>query len=245
MSGPPDWNDRVKSAVQKVSAPPHLEVQIRQQLSGPSRARWWSPWLIPAGLAAATFAMFLIPYQAGHFRLTPASRESYIQTVSYRVGSIMRSALGDHINCAVFRKYPDHTPSPAELEHDLGPEYEGLLPIVQERVPTGYTLMMAHKCAYHSRKFVHLTWKDDSHLLSLMITRKEPGEQFHPAPGMPPLEDSGIPIYRSGIQRFQIAAFDSGDFLVYFISDLPEQQNSSVMLAMAPDIRNFLESHTW
>lgn len=241
MNHSPDLKDRVQNAVRGISTPQQLEVRIRKQISAPPRFRLWASWLIPVALAAVAAVLFLVPYQTGHFRLTHASRESYIASVSYRVATMMRVALGDHINCAVFRKFPSHPPAPAELVHDLGPEYQGLLQIVRDRVPAEYTLMMAHHCSYHDRQFVHLTWKNDPHLLSLMITRRNPGEQFDPAPALPPLQDSGIPIYRAGVQRFQITAFESGDFLVYFISDLPEHDNSAVMLALAPDIRNFLE----
>jgi hypothetical protein len=57
---------------------------------------------------------------------------------------------------------------------------------------------------------------------------------------LPELVHSGIPIYKSGVQRFQMAAFESRDYLVYFISDLPAQQNTEIMTAMAPAVRSFL-----
>lgn len=245
MSGKTDRNDRLKNAVRRVSAPQDLEARIAERLRATAPERSWAVWLIALAAAAVAAVLFVIPYQAGYFRFTPAARESYIASVSNRVVTMMRIGLQDHIHCAVFRKYPDHPPEPAEMVRELEPEFQGLLPIVHERVPAGYTLMMAHHCSYHGRKFVHLTWKDDSHLLSLLITRRSPAEQFDLAPAVPPLQDSGIPIYRSGVQRFQIAAFESGDYLVYFISNLPESQNSAMMLALAPDVRNFLEPRAW
>jgi hypothetical protein len=47
-----------------------------------------------------------IAYQLGHLSLTVSSQESYIATVSNRVTTLMQVGLGDHLHCAVFRKYP-------------------------------------------------------------------------------------------------------------------------------------------
>jgi hypothetical protein len=74
----------------------------------------------------------------------------------------------------------------------------------------------------------------------VVITRKDWGESFTKADLLPALAQSGIPIYRAGVQSFQIAAFETSEHLVYFISDLPQQKNMDIMLALAPDVREFL-----
>jgi hypothetical protein len=73
-----------------------------------------------------------------------------------------------------------------------------------------------------------------------VITRKANGESFGLAGMLPVLNESGIPMYQAGVQRFQIAAFETGDYLVYFISDLGKQQNTNQMLALAPRVKEFL-----
>jgi hypothetical protein len=50
----------------------------------------------------------------------------------------------------------------------LGPDYHSLLSVVKEGVPADLQIVMAHQCSYHGRKFVHLSLKNDSHLLSLV-----------------------------------------------------------------------------
>jgi hypothetical protein len=42
------------------------------------------------------------------------------------------------------------------------------------------------------------------------------------------------------VQRFNIAAFETRDSLVYVISDLSAEKNSRLMLAMAPALKKFL-----
>lgn len=54
------------------------------------------------------------------------------------------------------------------------------------------------------------------------------------------LSQAGIPFYRSGVQRFEIASFETRDHLVYLVSDLPQQENMRMMLAVAPGVRSVL-----
>jgi hypothetical protein len=122
----------------------------------------------------------------------------------------------------------------------IAPQYRDLVSIVQSRVPPEYRLFAAHECGYHGRKFVHLTFHGDSRVLSVVIARKDGWESFTKADLLPALAQSGIPIYRAGVQSFQIAAFETSGHLVYFISDLPQQKNMDIMLALAPDVQEFL-----
>jgi hypothetical protein len=53
------------------------------------------------------------------------------------------------------------------------------------------------------------------------------------------LSESGIPMYQVGVHRFDISAFETSDYLVYFISDLDKQHNTQLMLALAPQVQGF------
>ena len=99
---------------------------------------------------------------------------------------------------------------------------------------------MAHQCRYHGRQFVHLAVRNDSKLLSVVISLKRDGEGFTKENLPPVLVDSGIPLYRSSVQRFEIAGFESRNHLVYVISDLPNQKNMEIMTALAPAVSALL-----
>jgi hypothetical protein len=236
-----EFNQRLKVAVHSVNVPPHLEARIRSRIRADAPSRSWEFWPMPAGAAAAIAVGVLVVYQLGYLRLTATSQESYNVSVSARVATLMRVGLGDHIHCSVFRKYPKNAPPIEKLEGNLGPEYRGLIPIVKQNVPEDYRLMIGHQCRYHGRRFVHLSFKNDSHLLSLVIAKKGEGESFEAQGLLPALVQSGIPVYQSGVQRFAIDAFETHGFLVYFISDLPREQNAAMMIAMAPSVRQLLE----
>ena len=101
-------------------------------------------------------------------------------------------------------------------------------------------MTLAHQCTYKGREYIHLSLKDESNMLSLVMTRKVNGESFRAENLLPALNESGIPMYQAGVQRFQISAFETSDYLVYFISDLGKQQNTDLMLALAPPVKGFL-----
>jgi hypothetical protein len=168
------------------------------------------------------------------------AQKTYIERVSASVAAVLKLGLGDHIHCAVFRKYPQNPPPVAELEHDLGPEYQGLLPAVRTALPEGYRIVMAHQCSYAGRNFIHLTMERDGHLLSLVIARKQDGETLE---GLSAEAKAGtVEIFQSPADRYRVAGFEAGKFFVYVVSDLKSGANLQVASRLAPGVREFLRS---
>ncbi len=235
--------ERVKSAVRSVEPPPFLETKIRASIresAARQRGPAWIRALAGAGVTLAAAAALLVAYQLGHLRWTTASQDSYIAAIANRVPTLMRVGLKDHVHCAYYRKYPKNPPQMEQFVADMGPQYQGLIPIVREKVPSEFRLEQAHQCSYKKRKYVHMVLKSGSRLMSLVLAKKGDGESFRTEDLRPALAESGIPMYRSGVQHFQIGAFETRDYLVYVISDLSEQQNSEMMLALAPAVKAFL-----
>jgi len=231
---------QLKPAVQSVPTPPYLEAKVRASLREPQPARrWWAPAAAAAAVTVLSVGA-ITGYHFGHFRLTPGSQESYIASVSGDIGTLMRVGLGDHVHCAVFRKYPQNPPSPEEMASAIGPDFAGVIPLVREHAPGDLRLVLAHRCTYHDRHFVHLILKNDSRLLSVIFTRKSEGPPVTAGDLAPAWTEGGLPTYQSSVQRFQIASFQSRDYLVYIISDTPAQQNLATMQAMAPSLSAYL-----
>jgi hypothetical protein len=193
----------------------------------------------------------LTAYHFGHFRLTNGSQDAYTALVSTRVGALMSIGLKDHIHCSVFRKYPRKLPATEELLHPMpeegvkaiSPQYARLIPIVRSLMPETYRMTLAHQCTYKGREFIHLSLMDKSNMLSLGITRKVNRESFRAEDMLLALGESGIPMYQVGVQRFEISAFETSDYLVYFISDLDKRRATELMLALAPQVLGFLATH--
>lgn len=236
---------RLKSAVDNGStATPYLTTKVLASVRAAERAPRWISWqrqlVATAAILVVSLGIGSIAYQLGHLRFTTEAQESYIAKISSHVSSIMRVGLGDHVHCAVFRRFPKNPPPLEHLGQNLAPEFKGLVNVVKPHVPKGFRIVLAHQCRYNSRPFIHLTMKSDTKLISLVITRKKNGEKFDGREVVSALSGSGLPMYASSVQRFQIAGFETRDHLAYLVSDMPGKANSNLMLALGPAVQSYL-----
>ena len=201
-----DVRRRLRDAVREVPVPAGLEGRIRDRLRQPKQPQ---PKKIFLMAIAAVLALCF-----GFFRLGDPS------------SALLRMAFDDHVHCAVIHNPKPRVPGePNQLPERL----TGLASLVQQRVPSEFSLMLAHECQDQGRSFVHLTFGDDRHLLSVLITRREGGESL------------GIGTRQATRDQFQLAAFETGEFLVYTVSDLPARANADILAAFAPSLRAFLD----
>ena len=235
---------RLQAAVKNQAVPPELKVRIREQIRNRRPGTWfsmgWSRWAVASAASLLVCAGLWVNYSRERMPdlLDRPRQSAYIQRVSASLAAVLKVGLGDHIHCAVFRKYPQNPPPVEKMEAELGPSYKGLLPVVRASVPEGYRVIMAHQCTYAGRKYIHLTLEKGGDLLSLVVARKNPGESWSglTAAAAP----SGIPIYQSAAGRYQVAGFEAGNFLAYIVSDLKGKANLQIASNLAPGVREFL-----
>ncbi len=170
-----------------------------------------------------------------------ATQEAFIDSLYAQVNAIIKVGLGDHVHCTVFRDLEETPPSFEQMAENMGPDYIGLAPLIEEKAPRGFRIIQAHQCDYRGRKFVHVALAGDAKLVSLVVTRKSPGESFSNGDMIPVLEEAGVPIYRAGVDAFEIAGFESDDHLVFVASDLSEGNNLQLAVNLAPAVRELLE----
>jgi anti-sigma factor (TIGR02949 family) len=238
-----ELRNRLRSAVRATSpASDDLRALIAERIKvtpAPRTAPSYAKWMMAAAASVALTTTSVIAYQLGHLRLTVASQDAYIAKISERVGSVMAIGLKDHVHCTVFRKKME-PPSPEKIQADMGPQFAGLAQVVRDNIPADQTLAMAHRCGYRGRKFVHIALTDGTHRSSLVIAFRQPGENFSTSGLVPALRDGGLPMYRSAVQRFEIDGFQTGSYLVYFISDMPRGATDRVVARLAQPVRNYL-----
>lgn len=235
---------RVKAAVKSQPVPPDLQVRIRKEIHDRSLDSWfaagWSRWALAITASLVLSAGVWVNYSRERMPdLSDRLGQSvYIQRVSSSLAAVLKVGLGDHLHCAVFRKYPQNPPPLEKMEADLGPSYRGLLPVVRTAIPDGYRVVMAHQCGYSGRKFIHLTFKKEGDILSLVVARKNSGESLG---GLSvEAEHSGIPLFQSAAGRYEVAGFEAGNFLAYVVSDLSGKTNLQIAAKLARGVREFL-----
>jgi len=240
---------RLKAAVNAQSVPPELQARIREKIRAGHSSSWstagwfaagWPRWPVAMAASLVICAGVWLNYPPEKMpAITDRPGQSaYIQRVSATLAAVLKVGLGDHIHCSIFRKYPKDPPSVEKMEADLGVSYKGLLPVVRAAVPDGYRVIMAHHCSYAGRSFIHLTFEKNGELLSLVVGRRKEGES--PAGLALALETSGVPVYQSAADRYQVAGFEAGDFLAYVVSDLKRKANLQIASTLAPAVREFL-----
>jgi len=234
----------VQVAARREEVPPGLEQKIRREIRERSPVRLW-PFDFSLRWMSAVAALLLISTAIwiglrSRRELSSKEQDAYIGRISSGLSNILQVGLRDHVHCAVFRKYPKNPPAFAEMAHALGPQYAGLVPLVKTKVPDEYRVILAHRCHVQGRSYVHLVLRSPSSLLSLIITKKNPGESIPAAQLTPVLEAAGVPVYRAAASQFQVAAFETPAYLAFVISDLPEERNLQLAAAIAPSVQGFL-----
>lgn len=234
--------ESLKGAVQRSPVPPFLETRIRASLAGKKserRSLWiWAPAVgLAAALAIAALTGWVSSRHAQPWETTRAEQDTFIQALYGEVAEIMRVGLGDHLHCAYFRKFPDDAPTAEQLVEKIGLQYAPLLAAVRAQAPAGHQVLLAHQCVFQDRSFIHIALEDHGKLVSLVITRKQPGESF----GEGSLEGaSGAKLHQAKAEQFAIAGFEAGKYLAFVISDHGERENLQLATSFASPVQQVL-----
>ena len=228
--------DRVRGVVRNAEVPEGLEPIIRRSLQGPPRSMPARHWM---ALAAAVVLMvggaFWYRTARAPLAVDQIPEQAMIRDTGAETVPIIQVGLNDHIHCAVYRKYPDSPPALAEMLRDLGPTYADLLPAAAQHAPNGMRVEMAHICKYGEREYVHVIFRGQGRVASLVITARDGTEDLSTAlPGVHALSQS---LYSTDAKPFRVAAFQTPRHLVYLISDGNEAANEATLQSMTPAVR--------
>jgi hypothetical protein len=154
--------------------------------------------------------------------------------------ALMGEAAGDHTNCAI--KFINHQGQlgPARMSESAkryDPAYADL-DKVAEAGAAGMELRSAHVCGFAGRRFAHLVYGREEHIVSLLVTERD---QRAMRRGVVP-EDDGL---RAGLQqalrdRYTVSAYQTAKRVVLVVSDLPEQQNKELAERIASPVCDHL-----
>jgi hypothetical protein len=238
LEGRSRLKQHLQRAVRKDEAPAALHLKIQRQLqeqSSKPRVRWMS-W----GLAAAA-AIVLAVSVWGVFTaiksgkpLTPAPQAQLDANAQ-----VLTVGLGNHLHCAIDRDFANKHFSDEEMSAKLG-DYSGLVSLVKAKIPTGFEVVVGHRCKFNGREFVHLILKKQEQVVSLTLTKKN-GEAFTSAAFGEVLQASGIDLHTARLQGYEVTGFSTRDYLAFVVSNLAAQANLEMAQTLAPVMRDFVK----
>lgn len=214
------------------------------------RASWLSHWQLPQwGLAAAAaLALFFVGYRFAQRNAPTAptvatvnATRTHDAAAEARDWQVLRVGLHDHVHCAVERDYSAGPVPLAQMTASLGPDFSELLPVVQQQVPQGFAVLLAHHCQFEERRFIHFILSDQRTLLSLILTRKEKAEAaFDPRHVGAILDAAGVAVHHAQEQSYTVAGFESPAYLGFLVSNLSQPAHLQLAAQLAPAVQAWL-----
>lgn len=228
---------QLKRAVMQEYAPAALRERIASDLR---RGRGFSFNRVSLALAAA--AAVLVIAAVTFFTWGPHKKQLSLQAqvaTGDVAGQILKIGFDDHVFCAIDHKLADKQFAAEQMSERLGPDYAGLVALVREKIPQDYTVVVGHRCHYLGREFVHLIMRNQSDIVSLVITRKN-AESFPANAAAAIAQAAGGPIYQSAWANQHVAGFETRDHLVFVVSTEPSDTNLQIAASLAPSVRDLL-----
>jgi hypothetical protein len=234
---------RIRAATRDVEIPFALGDRIRFAIAKEIRSssHGWTGML--SAVAATVFAVVggVYYYPVYYPMLFPQAPppvspgEAYVRQVATLVPPIMQVGVSQHVHCGVLRQYPEKPPSLLELAHAPGAN-AGLINAVESHLPDQCRVVMAHKCDYKGRSYIHVIARGGGNLLSLLITKRLEGDEFDKDLQAVQIE-LDTPIYSAEVQNYAIHAFDASGNLVYLVSDFDASENLRMLQGMTDEVR--------
>jgi hypothetical protein len=226
----------LRNAVLLDEPPAGLRHRIQRDIRKSGAPVQWAHWALVAAAAAVLFVAAL-----GVVRFVN-SRESGLQVdqaTAEQAASVLMVGLNDHIFCAIDHNIASRRFTPEEMSQKMGPEFAGLVNLVEDKAPGEYEVVVGHRCRFSGREFVHLILRNPKTIISLVITRKN-GESFVANRLSSVAQASGVPLYDNRMQNFEVTGFETKDYLAFVVSNLAKEENLQIASSLAPSVRVFL-----
>jgi len=171
--------------------------------------------------------------------------EQWIRVLRGRriVASVLALGVSDHLQCAIKgHNYPNIANPPEQLRQKLGPQYAGLLEVVQQKLP-GFEVLEAHICSVQGspRKYVHFIARGRGTILSVILTRSE-GEHLPNGIGFRSGASGSVNLYEAHLEGMNVAGFESKGYFGFVVSDLSQDTMVQIASELAPPLKAALDA---
>jgi len=236
-----DSRTRVREALRRAAVkrlpPGNFKEAVHQRLR---KAQPGIIWQVPTTWAAAIAALALVVIGGA------LARQSFkLQRGKQMVASVLALGVADHLQCSIKgHNYPEIANPPDQLRQKLGPEYAGLLHVVEAKL-SGFQVLEAHICsvAESPRKYVHFIARGRGTILSVILTKRE-GESLPAQRVLVTKDSSGSDLYNAELEGTSVASFETNEYFGFVVSNLAQNEILQLASAIAPPLRNALDRNT-
>jgi hypothetical protein len=151
--------------------------------------------------------------------------------------SLMDEAAGDHRVCAAKFASAIAPPALPDSIKALDPAYADLDQALGEGAK-GLALHSAHVCGFGGRRFLHLVYTRDSHLISLLVTERDARAM---KPGDSPAGDGSLAgLQQASRDSFALSAYQTAKRVVLVVSNLSGAENKELTERLAAPVAEHL-----
>ena len=230
---------RVRDALRRVAAKQSPPEELRQSIQW--RLRKMQPGF-SGGVRRLTWELALAMVVV----LGGIATEQWIKVQRGRrvVASVLAIGVSDHVQCAIKgHNYPDIANPPEKLRHQLGPQYAGLLDVVQQKLP-GFEILEAHICTIPGspRKYVHFITRGRGTILSVILTRRN-GEELPNGKWIRSGSSGSVNLYEANLEGMNAAGFESNSYFGFVVSDLSPAVTEHIASELAPPLKAALDAN--
>ena len=226
--------EALRRAVSGRPVPEPLRAEVQRRLRGSrsglfsqgSTTRW--------ALAVAAFILVVLGSLGIKQWLTSRNGERMIARV-------LRLGAADHLHCAIRgHNYPEVPNPPDQIRQKLGPQYAGVLQVVEQKLP-GFQVLEGHICSIPGspRKYVHFIARGRGTILSVILTKRE-GEDLPPGKLLVADASGGVNLYKAHLEGMDVAGFELARYFGFVVSDLGPNETLQIATALAPALRTAL-----
>jgi anti-sigma factor RsiW len=237
--------NRLREAVNREPIPRTLQERLQKTIRQGNHAhrppQSWSRWSLGA---AAMFVLCLGGLGTLHlWRLSRdtggSSQANLPQFITEQTAALLKIGVGDHVHCVIEHHDDKELSTSEQMAKELGVDYYGLVTLVNDKLPNGFSVSVAHQCDVNGRRFVHLIFKNQEKVLSLVITKKG-SDGFPIQDRVAGLNSAGPALHRARLDGFEAVGFETKTHLAFVVSSLEKDENLQIAADLAPSVNSFL-----
>lgn len=229
--------EALRRAAEKQPVPEHLSATVRSSLRKTQPAIFSFLQAPPAWALALAGLIFVALAGVG------VQQWLAFRSGKQLIAGILRLGVSDHLHCAIHgHNYPEIPNSPDQLRQKLGPQYAGLLPVVEAKL-SGFQVLEAHICTVpgNPRKYVHFIARGGGTIVSVILTRRGSAslpEGWFLVAGT----SGGVQLYSAKLEGVSVAGFETRDYFGFVVSDLGQSEMLQLAGALASPMRDALKA---